>query len=79
MRLFQFAVFNVGVRRAAGGKFNGRLRRNAPRSFIINGKCDEMRLTFSHSYWKRSRFPGSPSAPLTFAPKNLGDELFSRH
>lgn len=40
MRLFQLAVFNVGVRGAAGGKFNGWSGRNAPLSFIINGKCD---------------------------------------
>lgn len=47
MRLFQFAAFNaplVSVRRAAGGKFSGRFRRNTPLGFIINGKCDEMCL-----------------------------------
>lgn len=40
MRLFQFGAFNaplVGVRRAAGGKFNGCFRRNAPLAFTIGG------------------------------------------
>lgn len=49
MRLFQFAAFIaplVSARRAAGGKFNGRFRRNAPPSFITSGKCDEMCLIF---------------------------------
>lgn len=59
MRLFQLAVFNVGVRRAAGGKFNGWLRRNAPLSFIINGKCDEMRLTFESQPFRLETFPFS--------------------
>lgn len=46
----------VSLRRAAGGKFNGRFRRNAPLSFMINGKCDEMCLVFQ---WQ-------PFRPKTF-------------
>lgn len=59
MRLFQFAVFNGGVCRAAGGKFNGWSRRNTPLSFIINGKCDEMCSTFEPQPFRLETFPFS--------------------
>lgn len=59
MRLFQFSMFNPPVASvcwAAGGKFNGWFKRNAPLGFIVNGnvrKCAE-RLSRSRSDPKKA-------------------------